>query len=296
MIAPLVAIVGPTASGKSDFSMQLAQRYNGEIICADSRTVYKGMDIGTAKPSAQDQKLIRHHLIDIREPNQFFSAAEFKQLANQAIHDIWERQRLPIMVGGTGLYIDSVLFDYDFGRPADLEIRKKMNEMSIGQLQEMCKQKNITLPQNACNKRHLVRALELGGLLQQHKQFRENTLVAGLTTDKAILRARIRERALKMQKLGILHEAQHLAVRYGWNSEAMKGNMYRNLKEFIKGHKTLEEAISDCIQSDIHLAKRQMTWFKRNHHIVWGTVDEITAVVDGFVKTTLLQKDSHLLQ
>ncbi|MEO8785212.1 MAG: tRNA (adenosine(37)-N6)-dimethylallyltransferase MiaA [Candidatus Saccharimonadales bacterium] len=114
----LLVIVGTTASGKSQAAMHLAQQHNGELICADSRTIYKGMDIGTAKPSATDQKLVRHHLLNIIEPDQKFTVARFQKLANQAIADIQARGKLPIMVGGTGLYIDSVIYDYSFGSKA----------------------------------------------------------------------------------------------------------------------------------------------------------------------------------
>jgi tRNA dimethylallyltransferase len=114
----LVVIVGTTASGKSQLAMQVAQERNGEIIAADSRTVYKGMDIGTAKPSLEDQKKVRHHLLDVVEPNQKFSAGDFQKLAQEAIKDIHSRGKLPIMVGGTGLYVDSILYDFNF-RPAN---------------------------------------------------------------------------------------------------------------------------------------------------------------------------------
>ena len=111
----LVVVVGMTASGKSAAALKIAQQYGGELICADSRTIYRGMDIGTAKPSAQEQKLVKHHLLDIITPDQKFTAAKFKKLANQAIQDIHSRGKLPIIVGGTGLYINSVIFDYSFG-------------------------------------------------------------------------------------------------------------------------------------------------------------------------------------
>jgi tRNA dimethylallyltransferase len=122
-LTKLVVIVGTTASGKSAAAMQIAQQYGGEIICADSRTIYKGMDIGTSKPSKQDQKLIRHHLLDIIEPNQKFNVAQFQKLASTAIKDIQKRGRLPVMVGGTGLYIDSVIYGYDFDKKSRQELR-----------------------------------------------------------------------------------------------------------------------------------------------------------------------------
>lgn len=118
-MSPLVVITGPTASGKTSLAMEVAKLFNGEIICADSRTIYKGMDIGTAKPTKKEQAAIPHHIIDVVEPNQSFTVADFKELALKAIDDITKRGKLPIMVGGTGLYIDSVIFDYQFGPAGD---------------------------------------------------------------------------------------------------------------------------------------------------------------------------------
>src|SRR5688572_21256799 len=167
MNKPLIVIAGPTASGKSALAMKVAKKYNGEIICADSRTVYKGMDIGTAKPSAVDRKEVPHHLLDIVQPNQPFTAADFKEQALAAIDDISGRGKLPIMVGGTGLYIDSVIFDYRFGDPADPDKRAQLQDMTLEQLQQMCVMEGIRLPENTKNKRHLVRAVELGGVIDQ---------------------------------------------------------------------------------------------------------------------------------
>ena len=169
---PLIVITGPTASGKSALAMDIAKKYGGEIICADSRTVYKGMDIGTAKPTEQDQREVPHHLLDVVEPNQPFSAAEFKERANQAICDISARGKLPMLVGGTGLYIDAVLFDYHFGLPADPNRRSDLQAMSVEQLQHVCLEQGIHLPINVRNKRHLVRAIEIGGVIQQPKKLR----------------------------------------------------------------------------------------------------------------------------
>lgn len=270
MNKPLVVIVGPTASGKSALGMDVARRFNGEIICADSRTVYKGMDIGTAKPSKEDRADVRHHLLDVVEPGEQFTAADFKHLAMEAINDINSRGKLPILVGGTGLYIDAVLFDYEFGEPADPEQRAQLQEMTIEVLLQICKDRQIKPPVNSLNKRHLIRAIELGGLLNQEKKLRQNTIVVGIAPDKETLRARITNRVAHMIKSGLLEEMKLLIQRFGWNNEAMTGNIYRIFRDMPAGDEPSQSAIEQVIRADMALAKRQMTWFKRNPAIMWS--------------------------
>jgi len=268
--SPLVAIVGPTASGKSALAMQIAQAHNGEIIAADSRTIYRGLDIGTAKPTPQDQAQVPHHLLDIKDPDEPFSAAEFKLLATKAIDDITRRDKLPILVGGSGLFVDAVLFDYRFGPMADPIKRKRLQELSVEQLQDMCRGKHIALPINDHNKRHLVRAIELGGLLQQHQALRRNTIVVGITTNKETLRRSIEKRAHDMLATGVADEVRRMGRQYHWRGEALKGNIYRAFRGVVEGKQSPEEALDMFIKSDMALAKRQMTWFRRNPHIIWS--------------------------
>lgn len=281
--SPLVVIVGPTASGKSSFAMEVAEKFDGEIICADSRTVYSGMNIGTAKPSIEDQSKIHHHLLDIVEPHQKFTAADFKRIASEVVDDISRRGKLPIIVGGTGLYIDSVLFDYKFGKLADEVERSQLEQLELEQLQELCRVKNIDLPENYKNKRHLIRAIQLKGLIKSERRMRENTLVVGISTKKEVLAERIRMRLRQMFKDGILEETKYLGEKYGWNHESLTGNAYRAGKRAIQGEATLEEVFEDSVRSDLALAKRQMTWFKRNPHVIWGAPSELLDVVSLFV-------------
>ncbi len=281
---PLVVVVGPTASGKSALAMQIARQHSGEIIAADSRTVYRGMDIGTAKPTLHDQAQVPHHLVDVRNPDESFSAAEFKRLADAVIEDIIHRGKLPILVGGTGLYIDAILFDYQFGPTADEVERARLNGLSIEELQRMCRLNNIDMPINSMNKRHLVRAIELGGLLKQKKMLRDNTLVVGIATDREILRQRIQQRAQEMVAAGVLDEVAALGTRYQWNGEALKGNIYRIFRPVVEGDKSADEALEEFVRSDMALAKRQMTWFKRNPYIKWSSSPEkLRAMVDTFL-------------
>jgi tRNA dimethylallyltransferase len=268
-VTKLVAIVGPTGSGKSALAMEVARRHNGEIICADSRTVYKGMDIGTAKPTHEEQAEIPHHLLDVVEPGETFTAVDFKVRAFKAINEINSRGNLPIVVGGTGLYIDALLFDYKFGSTADPDIRRELLEKSVEELQNLCRENDIEIPSNQQNKRHLVRAIELGGLLNHKKKLRKDTIIVGITIERSDLRERITSRAQSMVTAGIVKEVKSLSQQYGWENEAMTGNIYKVFREVVKGTKDIHQALEEVIRSDMRLAKRQGTWFKRNPHIYW---------------------------
>lgn len=192
---PLVVIAGPTASGKSATAMEIAREFNGEIICSDSRTIYKGLDIGTAKPSASDQAEVPHWGLDIATPGDVFTAADFKSYALKAIADIRSRGRLPILVGGTGLYVDGVIFDYEFQKTSP-ELRAELERRSLEELVQYCADNNIALPENEKNRRHVINAIvrnnaEPKGLSSPI----DNTLIVGIATDRDVLRQRIRDRA-----------------------------------------------------------------------------------------------------
>ena len=240
----LIVIVGTTASGKSAAAMQIAQERNGEIICADSRTVYKGMNIGTAKPSAEDQAKVPHHLLDVVEPNQPFTAAQFQKLANAAIADIQKRGKLPVMVGGTGLYIDSVLYNYDF-KPANPELRDEQNP------------------------RHLKASDK-----PPRQELRPNTLVLGLDCPTDVLKERIKARVDQMIDQGLEAEVEALAAQYGWEAEAMKGIGYREWQAYFAGPRNSEDLIKTkelIAKNTWQYARRQRTWFRRNPHIHWDS-------------------------
>lgn len=287
MTIPIVTIVGPTASGKSELAIEVAQKYNGEIICADSRTVYKGMDIGTAKPSKEEQALAPHHVVDVVEPNVKFTAVDFQTRAKALIGEIGERNRLPIIVGGTGLYIDSILFNYQFGPLAEPIQRERLSTLTTQELQSLCTQRHIPLPVNRQNRRHLVRSIEIGGLLDQTKNLRKHTLVVGITADREVLRQRITRRAKQMFAQGVVEETARLAKRYGWEHESMSGNIYRVCKEVIEGGKSRDDALVEFIQRDMNLAKRQVTWFKRNPYIIWSSsADDLMRHIDHFLRSS----------
>jgi tRNA dimethylallyltransferase len=273
---PLVVIVGPTASGKSSIAIELAEQYNGEIIAADSRTIYKDMDIGTAKPSKADQARVPHWGLDLIEPNEPFSAADFKAYAVQKIAEIRARGHVPFLVGGTGLYVDSVVFDYEFGPVADLEKRAQLEQMSLEELHKYCIQHNIPLPENEQNKRYVIRTIEQKGVSNKRSQTPiENCIIVGITTDREQLRKRIGMRSEQLFDDGVVDEAKKLGDTYGWESEAMTGNIYRLARQYLNNEMTEAEFKTKNETADWKLAKRQLTWMKRNTFIKWLTLDEV---------------------
>lgn len=266
----LLVIVGETASGKSDLGLKIAKAYRGEIISADSWTVYRGFDIGTAKSTIKQQKAVKHHLLDVREANMGFNAPMFKALAEKAIADIQKRGNLPILVGGTGLYIDSVLYDYRFLPDVSREERQRLNSLTITQLIDFAKKLNIDLADiDIRNKRRIIRAIEGGGAKPTKSNLRRGTLMIGLRTDSEHLRKRIEKRVDKMLAAGLEVEIKELSEKYGWDIEPMKGIGYQQWRGYFEGTQTKEQTRQRIIAATIQLAKRQRTWFKRNPDIQW---------------------------
>lgn len=272
---PLVVIVGPTASGKTSLAIELATQYGGEIICADSRTVYKDMDIGTAKPTAKEQARVPHWGLNLIEPGQDFSAADFKQYAIQKIDEIRARRHVPFLVGGTGLYIDSVIFDYQFGPKADSSRRKELETMTLDELHDYCNKNNIMLPENKQNKRYVIRTIEQKSINTKRKSDPINkSIIVGIATEKIILLQRLKDRTERLFDDSVVEEATKLGKKYGWNSQAMTGNIYPLIHLYLKNELSLCELKVKATTLDWHLAKRQMTWLKRNPHIAWLSLTE----------------------
>ena len=270
---PLIVIIGPTASGKTSLAIQLAKKYRGEIICADSRTVYRGMNIGTAKPSLSERQRVSHWGLDLVDPGDSFSVSQFKDYARQKIKEIRSRGNIPFLVGGTGLYIDSVIFDFQFGAKYSKEKRANLQEMTISELQQYCINHDVALPENSKNKRYLVRAIERAYEKPSGLEAPlNNTIVVGITTEKQLLRQRITDRAKKMFKDGVVEETIGLVNNTGWCNEAMTGNVYPIIKKLIEKEIDEDQAIQEFIVSDVNLVKRQLTWFRRNPFIEWGDV------------------------
>lgn len=257
-VMPLVVIVGETGSGKSALAVALAKKFNGEIICADSRTIYREMDIGTAKPTAKEQQSTKHHLIDIVGPTQTYNAAQFKIDANKAINEISERHKLPIMVGGSGLYIDSVIFDYQFSA--------KNRERD---------------PQNP---RHLMARPDSVDTVTNLQQLRPNTLIIGLKLEKEVLEQRIKSRIEYMVEHGLVEEVKTLGEKYGWSSAPLNGIGYKSFGQYIRGECSFEEAKARATVEHLQLAKRQRTWFKRNKYIhLVSNLGDAVALVKTFL-------------
>lgn len=268
--SPLLVIVGETASGKSSLALGLAQKLNGEIICADSWTVYKDFNVGTAKPNEEERRLVPHHLLDVAHPEEGFSAPQFQRLAWQAIDDISRRGKLPIMVGGTGLYIDSVLYDYSF-LPSSNELqRQRLNDRSLDELLDKADAMGLdTSFIDRRNKRRVIRLIENKGQLPSRSHLRENTLVIGLRLERDELRQRVTHRVDAMLAAGLEREVRQLAKRFGWGIEPMKGIGYKEWRGYIAGNYGLEEVKAKISKNTMDLAKRQRTWFKRNKCIQW---------------------------
>jgi tRNA dimethylallyltransferase len=269
-IGPLLVIVGETASGKSSLAMELARELNGELICADSWTVYKDFDIGTAKPSAVERAIIPHHMLDVADARGGFNAVVFQQMAQVAIDGIHARGHLPILVGGTGLYIDSIIYHYQFLPATPPDLRAELNELSLDELITRAEDDGLAVEHiDIRNKRRVIRLIENNGQLPTKKPLRAKTLVLGLQTPRDDLDARIAARVDAMLAAGLEAEVRQLATEYGWEAEPMKGIGYKEWKSYIEGTQDLEATRQKIIKNTKDLAKRQRTWFKRNKSIHW---------------------------
>ena len=208
------------------------------------------------------------------KPGDVFTAADFKAYALQKIVEIRARGAVPLLVGGTGLYIDALIFDYQFGAPNEA-LRQELEHLSLEELQERCVKSNIALPENPKNRRQLQRAIEQGGVNTRRRTTPlETTIIVGITTENDDLRARITQRADELFDSGMAEEAVRLGEQYGWDSEAMTDNVYPLVRQYLQGVLTTDELREKFITSDWRLAKRQRTWLKRNPFIQWKTRQE----------------------
>ena len=290
---PLIVIVGPTASGKTSLAIKLAKKFDGEIISADSRAIYKGMNIGTAKPTPDEQKQIKHWGIDLVEPSERFTAADFQKYVNEKITEIRARDRTPFLVGGSGLYIDSVIFGYEFGDDANQKLRTKLDKMTVEELQDYCKKHNILLPENHKNKRYLIRTIERKTSPKNNRQkIRDDVIIVGIQVDREKLRERIKMRAKQMFCDELYDETRKLVAKYSLELESMKSNIYPIVDRMLKGEISREEAMELFEIDDWHLARRQMTWFRRNPNIEWLSPDE----VELYLNKKFAQKSQNVIK
>ncbi len=301
MINHLVAIVGPTGVGKSGLALKLAQAFNGEIVGADSRQVYRYLDTGTAKPDPRELSIAPHHLIDIVNPDEDFSLAQYQELAYQAIDSIIKHRRLPLLVGGSGLYIWSVLEGWSIPQvPPDLEFRHSLEARAaeVGE-DELYRELMAADPIAAQrigrrNVRRIIRALEVTrgagtafSQLQRKQSPPYDTLIIGLTADRAELYRRIDLRVDKMIEKGLVAEVQRLvSMGYSLDLPAMSGIGYRQIGMFLKGEIGLEAAIRQIKFENHRLVRYQYNWFKlRDERIHWFDIgDEVEGPITVLVK------------
>ncbi|WP_048602411.1 tRNA (adenosine(37)-N6)-dimethylallyltransferase MiaA [Rubeoparvulum massiliense] len=280
MKAPLVTIIGPTAVGKTSLSLFLAQQLGGEIVSGDSMQVYRGMDIGTAKATLEERALAPHHMIDILKPDQDFSVVQFQQLARQAIQEIQQRGHLPILVGGTGLYVRSIIYDYQFSEVVeDPLFRKEMEEKAKREGNEAIWQRlNQVDPTTAQqvhpnNLRRVIRALEVYQLtgVPISQQVSHSTpdespyelWLIGLTMERSQLYQRIAQRVDGMMEEGLLQEVENLLHQgYDEHYTAMQSIGYKEFLPYFRGEASLEACVAQLKQNTRRFAKRQYTWFR----------------------------------
>lgn len=278
----IIVIVGPTASGKTALSLELAKQFVGEIVNADSRQVYRGMNIGTAKIELDQEFLaggIRHHLIDAADPGEEFSLSHFKRLAFETIDGILSRGKLPIIVGGTGLYVQAIVENLDIPAVApDTRLRAELEKKDLLELVGMLKQRDPEAygKVDLKNPRRVVRALEiaLSENTDQIKKFskldpRYDALQIGINISREELVARINRRVDEQISAGLVDEVRGLAQSYSWDLPAMSGIGYKQIGYFLNGQMSLPEAVELIKRDTRRYAKRQMTWFKRDGSIHW---------------------------
>lgn len=261
---PLVVIAGETGSGKSALAIELALRFDGEIVSADSRAIYRGMDIGTAKPLVSERAVVAHHLIDVASPDEPLTSSQFADLSIETIHAIAGRGKLPIVVGGTGLYIDALLFGYEFGSKPNAAVRAELSHLSVAELQQRLVAAGIPLPQNQQNPRHLIRQLETGGVLRQPRNLRPNTLVLYIEREKDDINERIEKRVDTMLAAGLEREVAELFQKYGFDNPVLGQTIgYQEFIPYLRHEQNLAATRQAIIAHTRQYAKRQRTWFRR---------------------------------
>lgn len=284
---PLIVLTGPTAVGKTSLSIQLAKAIHGEIISADSMQVYKEMNIGTAKITPKEMCGVSHYLVDEFSPDEEFNVAKFKQYADKYIHTIYEHGHIPILVGGTGFYIQAVLNNIDFEKnDGDTAYRKGLEELAAAKgsayLYDMLKKVDIksteTIHEN--NVKRVIRALEFyhqtGKKISEHNEQEKEKespyqfAYFVLTDDREVLYDRINKRVDIMAEQGLLEEVTALRNKgYTSNMVSMQGIGYKEIMEYLDGACSYEAAINKLKQNTRHFAKRQLTWFKREREVIW---------------------------
>lgn len=281
----LMAIIGPTAVGKTALSIKLAQAFNGEVISGDSMQVYQGLDIGTAKVTADEKQGVPHYLIDIKQPNERYSVADFVASAQQLIDEITARGHVPMIVGGTGFYLKALLYDMTLGgdayEPSEV-VRQKWHQYAIDKGQQALWDHLASIDPDAAekipvsNERRVVRALEVyertGELFSKQStgtKLRYDPLIIGLNTDRALLYQRINQRVDQMLDEGLEREARQLFDAGGQDWQSGKGIGYREFFPYFEHQQPKQETVEQIKQDTRHYAKRQLTWFRHQVPVTW---------------------------
>lgn len=288
----VIVICGPTASGKTSLSISLAKKINGEIVSCDSMQIYKEMDIGSAKPTVEEMQEIKHYLVDFVSPEKRYSVSEYKEDASKAIEEIINKGKTPIIVGGTGLYLNSLIYNIQYNEmEVDLnyrrELEKEAEEYGLEVLYNIAKEIDPEAMEkvSANDKKRITRVLEIYNATGRNKTELEkksrkevpyNYLIFGINMERSILYDRINKRVDIMLEQGLIEEVKNLINKYSNMPTAMQGLGYKEVKEFLDGNISKEEMIEKIKMETRRYAKRQITWFKRIENIIW---------LDGLNKT-----------
>ena len=297
----VIVICGPTASGKTALSIELAKKINGEIVSADSMQIYKDMDIGTAKPTVEEMQGIEHYLIDFVPPDDRYSVADYKIDAKKAIKKILEKGKTPIIVGGTGLYVDSLIYEIEYPNiEFDENYRKELEEQVEKQgLDKLYEQAKIIDPQaiekiSKNDKKRILRVLEIyhatgktkteQEVESRKKEVEYDYKVFALNWDREKLYERINKRVDIMIEQGLIEEVKQISKKYNKFPTAMQGLGYKEVVEYLEGNCTKEEMIEKIKKETRHYAKRQLTWFRKNSQTIWlNGQDDIQKNIDNIL-------------
>lgn len=289
----IFVIVGPTSSGKTDLSIKLAQKINGEIISADSRQVYKGLDIGTGKVTKKEMSDIPHYLIDVANPKRKFTVSQFQKLANKKIKTIIKKGKTPIIVGGTGFYIQTIVDNLNLPAvPPDKKLRKNLEKKTTTELFSLLKKLDSKRARNIDpnNPVRLIRAIEIAQTLgkipklKKAKKSPYDFIQIGIKTDQEKLNKKIYQRLLKRLRQGMIDEAKKLHKEgLSWNRMKELGLEYRFLALYLQDKITKKEMIEKIYQENIKYSKRQETWFKRDKRIIWLTPKNFLSKIELFI-------------
>lgn len=292
----IIVICGPTAVGKTEYAIETALKVNGEIVSCDSMQLYKYMDIGSAKPTAEEQARVKHYLVDEIDPAQAFSAAKYQALAKKAIEEIFAKEKTPVIAGGTGLYLNALLYDMDFSAPPRNDAYRDQLYREADEFgPEYLHEKLANADPDAANRIHpnnikkVVRALEAAEEGKKVRDFSKDlqptadydAILIGLTRNREELYDRINRRVDLLIKRGLLEEVRELLAKGLTEGDiSMKGIGYKEIIAYYHGQYSLQEAIDLVKKNTRHYAKRQLTWFKRYKEMKWFNISEYDSDAD----------------